>query len=275
MGNPNTRKQENLGDFLLTVDAKKQVLDNLRPLPSHSAQSLRAKISLDWTYNSNAIEGNTLTLRETKVVVEDGITIGGKSLREHSEAVNHHEAIQYVEELVNSNEPISEWLIKNIHQLVLKGIDQNNAGRYRNENVVISGAGFNPPDFLYLPERMNDLMLWHSGPGKYLHPIERAAHLHAKFVEIHPFIDGNGRTGRLLMNLDLMREGYPVAVILKEDRLAYYEALDKACVEQSYDDFTRMLTESVDKSLDLYLEVLVPDRNIQIESDPDVSSFEP
>ena len=239
---------------LSVVDEAKAELDSLRPLPVNSVASLREKLFLEWTYNSNAIEGNTLTLRETKVVLE-GITVGGKSLREHFEAINHRNAILYVEELVAGQEPLSEWQIKSIHGLVLKGVDDDEAGRYRRENVVIAGASTAPPDFLHLNEEMRELIIWHEGAEK-LHPIERAAELHTRFVEIHPFIDGNGRTGRLLMNLELMKAGYPPAVIRKEDRLPYYDALDEACVSRSFDGITDLIVEAVQRSMDAYQEVL-------------------
>lgn len=204
---------------LQTVDAEKSRLDAVRPLPPRTIASLREKMALEWTYHSNAIEGNTLTLRETKVVLE-GITVGGKSLREHFEVTNHRDAILYVEEIVSKQEPLNEWQIKNIHNLVLKGINNEEAGRYRRENVVVAGASMTPPDFLHLDEEMQQMIAWYESVGQ-MHPVERAAELHTRFVKIHPFVDDNGRTGRLLMNFELMKAGYPPAVIRKEDRLAY------------------------------------------------------
>lgn len=241
---------------LRDIDKAKAELDSLRPLALNTLASLREKLSLEWTYNSNAIEGNTLTLRETKVVLE-GITVGGKSLREHFEAINHRDAILYVEELVATHEPLSEWQIKNIHGLVLKGVDDNEAGRYRRENVVIAGTSTAPPDFLHLNDEMRDLIAWYEAAGQ-LHAIERASELHTRFVEIHPFVDGNGRTGRLLMNLELMKAGYPPAVIRKEDRLAYYDALDKACVSGDLADITSLVVAAIQRSIDAYRSVLQP-----------------
>jgi Fic family protein len=236
--------------LLQVIDADKATLDAARPLPAHTLASLREKLMLEWTYHSNAIEGNTLTLRETKVVLE-GITVGGKSLREHFEATNHRDAILYVESIVGGDEALSEWQIKNIHSLVLKGIDHNEAGRYRQENVVIAGASTTPPDFLHLPEEMQALLEWHA-----MHPVERAAELHTRFVKIHPFVDGNGRTGRLLLNFELMKAGYPPAIIQKEDRLAYYDALDEACVSGNYSAITQLVANAVQRSLDTYLGIL-------------------
>uniref|UniRef100_UPI003BEF2648 Fic family protein n=1 Tax=Burkholderia arboris TaxID=488730 RepID=UPI003BEF2648 len=241
-------------EMLSTIDADKATLDATRPLPKHTVASLREKLLLEWTYHSNAIEGNTLTLRETKVVLE-GITVGGKSLREHFEATNHRDAIVYVENIVAKAEALSEWQIRNIHSLVLKGIDAEEAGRYRRENVVIAGASTTPPDFMHLPAEMAALIDWYEAAGNR-HPVERAAELHTRFVKIHPFIDGNGRTGRLLLNFELMKAGYPPAIIRKEDRLAYYDSLDIACLSDDYDEITRLVAESVQCSLDAYLDVL-------------------
>ena len=246
-----------LSDVLSAIDARKATLDALRPLSSATAGSLRTALALEWTYHSNAIEGNTLTLRETRVVLE-GITIGGKSLRDHLEAINHRDAILLVEDLVARSEQIDEWNIRGIHQLVLRTIDPVEAGRYRRENVLIAGASFQPPSHVLIPERMQDLVKWHQteADAQLLHPIARAAELHTRFVEIHPFVDGNGRTGRLLLNLDLMRAGFPPAVVRKEDRAAYYDALDKACITRNYEDITRLVADGVIRTLDLYLETV-------------------
>ncbi|WKU18657.1 Fic family protein [Advenella alkanexedens] len=242
--------------FLSKLDQRKKTLDSHRPLAAVTAASLRDKLALDWTYNSNAIEGNTLTLNETKVVIEDGITIGKKSLREHFEALNHRDAIFFVEDLVAKKADINEWNIKNIHQLVYKNINDQEAGRYRNGNVIISGAGFTPPDYLQLPDQMQKLIEWYNNESGQLHPVDRAAQLHTRFVEIHPFSDGNGRTARLLLNLELMRNGYTPGIIRKEDRLDYYAALDKACVKRDYTDFTYMVGCAVASSMDIYLQVI-------------------
>lgn len=240
--------------LLGTIDILKSALDAARPLPSHTLASLREKLALEWTYHSNAIEGNTLTLRETKVVLE-GITVGGKTLREHVEATNHRDAIFYVEDIVRRDEVLTEWQIKNIHSLVLKGIDDDEAGRYRRQNVAIAGASTTPPGFLRLDDDMRALLDWyqHAAPA---HPVVRAAELHARFVKVHPFIDGNGRTGRLVMNFELMKAGYPPAVIRKEDRLAYYDALDIACANGQVDDIAHLLAEAVERSLNVYLALL-------------------
>lgn len=242
--------------LLEAVDADKARLDAARPLPRYSLTSLREKLALEWTYHSNAIEGNTLTLRETKVVLE-GITVGGKSLGEHIEATNHREAILYVEAIVAKHEALTERQIRNIHRLALKSIDDGEAKRYRQESVAAPSASTTPPDFLHLPAEMAALVAWYEGAAA-MNPIERAAELHTRFVKIHPFVDGNGRTGRLLLNFELLKWGYPPAVIRKEDRLAYYDVLDEACVSGDFGGITRLVAESVQRSLGTYLDVLGP-----------------
>lgn len=237
------------------INKKIAQLDASLPLPKNTLKSLQEKLSLEWTYNSNAIEGNTLTINETKVVLE-GITVGGKSLREHLEVINHRDAITYVEEIVQQEETLSEWQIKNLHRLVLKGIDDENAGVYRNEQVFISGAKHIPPAPYLIQEKMNQMMNWYHHEGLKLHAVERGAMLHAIFVGIHPFIDGNGRTARLLLNLELMKEGFPPVIIKTENRLAYYNALDQALTDEDYSDFITLVTKEVEESLDLYLSAI-------------------
>ncbi len=237
------------------INQKKARLDAARPLPKYTLKSLQEKLFLEWTYNSNAIEGNTLTINETKVVLE-GITIGGKTLREHLEVINHRDAIAYVEEIVQKKESFSEWQIKNLHRLVLKGIDDTYAGVYRQEQVFISGAKHVPPAHYVIQEKMEQMMNWYHKESVHLHPIERGAMLHAIFVGIHPFIDGNDRTARLLLNLELMKDGFPPVIIKVENRLAYYEALDQAHTTEDYSDFIELVEREVEDSLDLYLSAL-------------------
>ncbi len=249
-------------DFIINLDANyfdevdklKTELDSKRPIPKETLKSLKESINLEWTYNSNGIEGNTLTLRETQVVLE-GITIGGKSIKEHLEAINHERAIIYLEDLVKDNKPITEWNIKSIHQLILKGIDDENAGRYRRENVTIKGAVHIPPDYTKIPELMEKLILNYETWNKY-HPIIQAALLHGELVKIHPFVDGNGRTSRLIMNLDLMNHGYNPVIVKKENRLEYYEALDKAHTTGNYTDFVKLINKLEIEMLNKYLALL-------------------
>jgi Fic family protein len=240
------------------VDRLKTQLDNLRPLPEHTVRTLHEQQVLEWTYHSNAIEGNTLTLKETKVVLE-GITIGGKPLREHFEVINHKEAIDYVEAIVSGREALDEWQIKAIHQLVLKNIDSKNAGMYRQENVVIAGAEHTPPSFLKVPEQMTALMISYHHNTTHLHPVECAARLHVDFVGIHPFVDGNGRTSRLLMNFELMRHGFLPVIIPVQARLAYYDALDTAHVQGNYAPFIELVAELEQQTLKKYLSMVLGD----------------
>ncbi len=233
------------------LDKLKQKLDSYRPLPAEIVNNLHEDVVLRWTYNSNAIEGNTLTLKETKVVLE-GITIGGKTMREHLEAINHHEAILYLEELVKKDETLSERRIKELHQLILKKIDDSNAGKYRTVNVIISGATHIPPDHLTLVDEMGEFIEWYKTMAINLHPVERAARVHSGFVKIHPFADGNGRVSRLLMNLELMKSGFPPAVLPVEKRLPYYEALDTAHINGNYDPFLDLICEVVEQSFEPY-----------------------
>ncbi|MDD4170002.1 MAG: Fic family protein [Desulfotomaculaceae bacterium] len=237
------------------IDRKKRLLDRSRPLPKYTLQSLRENMLVVWTHNSNAIEGNTLTISETKVVLE-GITIGGKSVREHLEVINHRDAIVFLEELVQNDESLTEWIVKNLHRLVLKNIAHEHAGVYRNENVIISGARHRPPAHYLVKEQMEQLVMKCSGLWQDLHPIERATLLHGEFVKIHPFIDGNGRTARLLMNFELMKKGYPPVIIKKEMRSQYYDALDIAHTTGDYGDFLKLVAGCAEESLDLWLSVL-------------------
>jgi len=237
------------------LDNLKAKLNSHRPLEPNMLQNLREDLIIKWTYNSNAIEGNTLTLNETKVALE-GITIGGKSLREHFEAINHKEAILFVESLVEKDEVLSEYTIKSLHALILKNIDDSNAGCYRTINVLISGATHRPPSHFEVPSKMEDFITWYKTKAQTLHPIERACRVHVDFVGIHPFTDGNGRTSRLLMNFELMKNGFPPVVLKVENRLAYYDALDKAHTLKDYEPFIALVASLVEESFEPYWFVL-------------------
>lgn len=237
------------------LDQLKERLDACRPLPAEVVANLHEDLVLRWTYNSNAIEGNTLTLKETKVALE-GITVGGKTMREHFEAINHREAIYFVEELVKEGGLLSEWQIKSVHQLILKNIDDEHAGVYRQTNVVIAGADHIPPAALQVAQDMQDFITWYGEEAVSLHPVERAARVHADFVKIHPFVDGNGRTSRLLMNLELMKDGFPPVVLPVKKRLEYYEALDTAHTTVNYEPFLSLIAEVVETGFKPYWHAL-------------------
>jgi Fic family protein len=237
------------------IDLLKETLDQHRPLDPAMVQNLQEDLIVRWTYHSNAIEGNTLSLRETQVALE-GITVGGKLLREHLEAVNHRDAILFLGDLVTKPEPLTEWTIKSIHHLILKGIDDRHAGCYRSMNVRIAGASHLPPDALVVPELMERFIEWMRDVAPSLHPVERAARVHSDFVKIHPFVDGNGRTSRLLMNLELLKAGYPAAVLPVEKRLAYYEALDADHAEGNSESFIELIAGIVKESFHPYFHAL-------------------
>ena len=233
------------------IIGKKRELDRLRPIPKAVLEKLRHQFAIELAYNSNAIEGNTLTLRETKMVIEEGITVKGKPLREHFEAMNHQKAFEFMEGLAKGRK-IGEDVIKELHKLIMSGIDDRYAGRYRDVNVSILGAPKKPPKYHLVPERMAELVKYVSKNPERLNPVEMAAILHYRLVEIHPFIDGNGRVARLLMNLFLMRHGYPVTLVLKVDRKKYYDRLRKADLGNCR-PFADFIGRCVERNLDLYL----------------------
>lgn len=237
------------------IDSLKEMIDKYRPFSKQLADSLHEKLVVEWTYNSNAIEGNTLTMSETKVVLE-GITIGGKTMVEHLETINHRDAILFIEDLVSNKESISEWNIRNIHSLILKEIDNKNAGKYRTENVVISGAKHIPPKHYEITDLMQELIEEYDNNWRDYHPVVRATLLHGEFVKIHPFIDGNGRTARLLLNFELMRNGYTPIIIKNDDRAKYYEVLDIAHTTMNYEPFIKLVSELVMESERLWLSLL-------------------
>ncbi len=209
-------------DMLKELDDLKNQLDALRPLAPDLLNNLRELYTVRLTYNSTAIEGNTLTETETQIILEKGITIGGKPLKDHLEVINHAEAIDFVRDLATASTPITPWEIRQIHSLVCKGEQQ--AGAYRTVNVIAAGTNYRYPDAIQVPDLMADFDDWLAQPQP-LHPIKIATEIHARLVMIHPFTDGNGRVARLLMNLQLLRTGYPLAIVQAADRTAYIDAV--------------------------------------------------
>ncbi len=244
-----------MAEIIARVREKKDKLAKLRPLPSAVLGRLRTEFSVEWTYNSNAIEGNTLSLRETRLVLESGLTINGKNLREHFEVHNHQKAIEYVEELAKPNRPLAEAEILGVHRIVLDNIEKEFAGRYRNGQVRILGANFIPPNYLKIKDLITELVDETNRNPQKLDRVELIARFHHRFVWIHPFFDGNGRTARLIMNLLFMRSGYPPAIILFNDRKRYYRTLDLAN-NGNYEPFVMLVAQAVERSLDIYLESL-------------------
>jgi len=255
-----------LSKLLQTISTKKLQLDNLRPLSNEQIKNLKQIYDVDLTYNSNAIEGSTLTYSETKLILNEGLTIGGKKMNEHLEVINHKDALDFIESIshMNSNE-ITLKDIKDIHYLILKAISTIDAGRYRIKPVGVrksDGTIYQFTEPLKVNDAMNDFISWLQDNKEDLDPITLAAQVHYKFVTIHPFIDGNGRTARLLMNLILIQNGYPPAVIKVSNRVEYIQAIEKAQNENILDDFYSVIAKAVDESLDTYLDILNSDIKI-------------
>ncbi|MDR3333702.1 MAG: Fic family protein [Treponema sp.] len=242
-------------DLLKSIEGKKRELDRLRPFPPELVRKLDEQFTVEWTYNSNAIEGNTLSLRETDLVINRGLTIGNKTLQEHFEALNHKEGIQYLYNLVKKRKALDENTILGIHRTILKNINEGDAGHYRRENVMILGAVHLPPSAVKIPRLMSGFLDWYYAHKTSMPVVELAAWVHYKIVFIHPFIDGNGRTARLLMNLMLLQHGYPPAVILRVDRKKYYRVLKEADQEK-YENYFNFIGRSVERSLLIYLNAL-------------------
>lgn len=253
-------QEENLSvritDLINTCNALKENWAKLKPLNKIQLEKMEAYFNLNYTYESNRIEGNTLTLQETHLVINDGITVGGKSMREHLEVINHAEAVEYLIELVKNRTPFTERILKQIHYLILKGIDRDNAGVYRSIGVRISGSAYIPPEPYLLHSMMEDVFHYYQEQRNILHPVILASEMHERIVRIHPFVDGNGRTSRLVMNLILMQNGYPIANIKGEtaNRLRYYTALENALSDQKQ-SFHELILETVMTSLEEHIQL--------------------
>lgn len=237
------------------IDALQRELSQRRPLTQGEGEALRKQFLIEFIYNSNAIEGNTLTLRETAMVLE-GMTIDEKPLKDHLEAVGHRDAFEYIEELVRHNAPINSREIKAIHSLVL-GDRPEDKGRFRRVSVRIAGAYATPTEPLLIEEKLEELLKKDRVWQKKVHPIERIALFHLVFEGIHPFIDGNGRTGRLLMNFMLIRQGYPTIDVKFADRRQYYDAFDAYYRDGSADAMVLLIGHYVAERLKEYLRILV------------------
>lgn len=242
-----------LSPLLAEIDALKTRFDAARPLPEATRRSLREDWEVLHTYHSNAIEGNTLTLGETKAILLDGITISGKPLREHLEAVNHREAMRLMERMATQDKPLDEAEILELHRTILTGIQSDDAGRYRSVRVRVAGSSHIFPNPLKVPELMHGLVADINALD--VHPVIRAARAHYGLVAIHPFVDGNGRTARLLMNLLLLRAGYPPALLPVETRGRYYDVLEAANAGD-LEPFEIFIAEAVEASLQRVLEVV-------------------
>lgn len=238
-------------ELLVRIEEKMERLNAMRPLSADVIGKLNEELMLMHTYHSNAIEGNTLTLSETQLIVTEGLTIGGKSLQEHLEATNNAKAFGLIETLAKNKTQIDHVAIQRIHEVVTKAILED-SGKYRRKNVRIAGAIKTPPDWAKIVKLIDQLVF--DVQNSKLHPIETAAFLHHRFVEIHPFIDGNGRVARLLTNLYLIGRNYPVIVLKKEDRKKYYQYLQSAD-SGNLSPFSNFIAKAVDESLTVYLSV--------------------
>lgn len=238
--------------LLLQIDRKKKELDNKRPLTDGEISRLNEEFIIEYTYNSNAIEGNTLTLRETDLVLR-GLTIDQKPLKDHMEAVGHKEAFDFVSELVKNNVPISESVIKQIHYLVLAD-KKDDRGVYRKIPVRIMGAKHEHVQPYLIEPRMKQLLQDFNESTEHI--VTKLARFHIEFESIHPFIDGNGRTGRLLVNLELMKVGFPPIDIKFSDRIAYYNAFDEYHVKHNLSAMENLFAGYINSRLDMYLEIL-------------------
>lgn len=245
-----------LATLLTTIDSRKARLDELRSTFDNS--TIREALNIEFLYESNRIEGNTLTLRETQLVVQEGMTISGKSLREHLEAINHNEALAFIEDMATQKLDFSEYTLKQIHALVLHGIDHDNAGRHRTVPVLIAGSTHVPPQARTLQSRMEEYFQWYNDHKECLHPVVLAAQLHERLVTIHPFIDGNGRTARLVMNVILLRHGFPLAIIGGDyqSRMAYYDVLEHSQTHEASTVFEQFIAEKVLNAIERYLTIL-------------------
>jgi Fic family protein len=235
---------------LIKLDELSKKWKELKPLNELQLRKMEEYFFTSYTYESNRIEGNTLSLQETHLVINEGITIGGKSMREHLELVNHKEAIELISDLVQNKIPFNSFRLKQIHQLILKGVDDRNAGVYRSLPVRISGSSHVPPEPYLIEKMMEDYFIFYETQKDILHPVILAAEMHERLVTIHPFIDGNGRTSRLVMNLILLKNGFTIANLKGnlDDRMRYYKALEQVQVNHESDLFYELIAEHVESS---------------------------
>ena len=244
----------NKGIYERVLDKKKR-LDKLRPLPPALVTRLKEQMIIEYAYNSNAIEGNTLTLRETRLVIEEGITVDGKSISETLEAKNHPEAVKFIESIIAGRSEIDEETVLHTHRLIMSNIVED-SGHYRIGKVKIAGASFMPPPSSDIKPKIDELLKWLKENQDEYAPIELAAVFHHRFVLIHPFTEGNGRTARLLMNAILIKNGYPfITIVPKRDRSKYLRVLMEADLGNT-SAFVNFVARCVERALDTYLEAV-------------------
>ena len=245
-------------DKWVQLTEKKILLDQYRPLPKEVVDNLYQWFRVELTYTSNAIEGNTLNRIETKLAIEEDIAATpNKLISEYLEAKNHARAFDWIKKRAKDKNPdISKEDILDVHRIILRSINDEDAGYYRNTRARISGSSVILPNPVKIPKLMNTFVEWLNTEARNLHPIERAAEAHYTLVSIHPFVDGNGRTARLFMNMILLMEGYPEVIIRTEDRLNYITALEKIYLVGSKEDYLKLIIERAKDSLDIYLDAL-------------------
>lgn len=233
------------------LDKIKAKIGPLRSFPEAKVRIIHEKLLISWIFNSFSMNGNTITKKEIKVLL-DGHKDQGISMREHFEVTNHRDAIIYIEELIKDEVSVSEAVIKKIHQILSKNIDDTNAGKYRDINITFTESDHEPPHFNTMIDEMARLIACHNENSSKMHPVELAARIHADLIKVHPFIDGNGRTARLLMNLELIRAGFPPAVIPAALKKEYFKTLDKAHILNDYEPFIGLVAGAIEKIFELY-----------------------
>jgi Fic family protein len=254
-GSSNENYSEALNHKIEKLTTLKNKLDQLR---AYNSYRIAQALELEYTFESNRIEGNTLTLRETDLVINEGLTVSGKTMKEHLEAINHQEALEYIKYLVEKNSKFTKHELLNLHRLILKSIDSDNAGKYRNVQVMIKGSAHMPPPPYLVEVQMEDYFIWYENHKHKLHPVILAAEMHERLVTIHPFIDGNGRTSRLVMNLILLKHGFVIANIKGDidSRMDYYKTLENTQTTGDKSVFHHFILDNEIKCLERYLQIL-------------------
>ena len=252
----NTKKVSTILQKLLDeIDLLKAKLDTFR---QYDSDQIAQALELEYTFESNRIEGNTMTHRETDLVINEGLTISGKSMREHLEAINHQEAIAFIKDLAQKNTPLNEVGVLSIHNLILRGIQPQDAGRYRKVQVMIKGSTYMPPQPNRIAQEMENFFIWYETNKNKTHPIVLAIEMHERLATIHPFNDGNGKTSRLIMNLILLQNGYLIANIKGdyENRMQYYQSLETAQTKNNKEDFMLFIAQTEKESLERYIKII-------------------
>ena len=250
------QEPESLEAILARLSAQQQEIAQERPLPEPTLRSLLDDFTIRYAHHTTAIEGNTLTLEETQVVLEHGVTIGGKTVREHLEVINVREAWERLQSAVKPGPPLTEDAVLNIHKVLTQGILGDDAGRYRRMPVYIRGSMDVPPNWVNVPDLMEAFASRFRTRPADEHPLRFAARAHVDFVGIHPFLDGNGRTARMLVNFLLMREGWPPALYTVTDRAQYMRAIRSARVEKNLDPMVRVTAEAAQFMIYRYLHAI-------------------